>query len=295
RNLVEKSRGLIYTHALDGTLLSVNEAAAEALDYPASELIGRNIRTLLVPAFQSKFDWYLQAVSEWGAHSGFMRVVTNGGTELVWAYSNRLFRETGKDPYVLGNAHDVTAQIQAEEELKSNEDKLQLALQAEKQKARFDFLTGIPNRRTFYEALVSESHRSRRYDRPLTLAYIDVDNFKSVNDLFGHGQGDEVLRHVADTLQANIRRTDMAARLGGDEFAILLPETDTHSADTVVSKIRECLEQAIALRSWPISFSIGVVTFEKPLQTAEEMVNKADELMYEVKRQGKNAALRVTV
>ena len=89
-------------------------------------------------------------------------------------------------------------------------------------------------------------------------------------------------------------RTDTAARLGGDEFAILLPETDARAADKVVSKIRACLEQEASDRAWPISFSIGVVTFERPLDSTQEMINKADELMYEVKRQGKNSVLQVT-
>jgi diguanylate cyclase (GGDEF)-like protein/PAS domain S-box-containing protein len=294
RTLVEKSRGLIYTHALDGTLISINEASAEAVGYSVDELVGTNIRDLLAPAFQPKIDWYLKAISEWGAHSGFMRVITKEGSELVWAYSNRLIHEPEGDPYVLANAHDVTAQILAEEELKSNGDKLEMALQAERREARLDFLTGIPNRRTFYQDVESEAHRARRYGRPLTLAYIDVDNFKSMNDLFGHAKGDEVLKQVAGTIHSNIRVTDTAARLGGDEFAVLLPETDSQAADVVVSKIRSLLEQERSDRAWPISFSIGVVTFEKTLGSTQDMINKADELMYEVKRQGKNSMLLVT-
>jgi len=293
RNLVEKSRGLICTHTMEGTLISVNEASAQALGYSVDELESTNIRDLLAPRYRSKLDWYLKAISEWGAHSGFMRVVTRDGNELVWAYSNRVIHEAGRTPYVLGNAHDVTAQIQVEEALKLNEDKLETALQAEKRKSRFDYLTNIPNRRTFYEAVEAEAQRAQRYGRPTTVAYLDIDNFKAVNDQFGHAEGDEVLKRVAGTIHSNIRRTDMAARLGGDEFAILLPETDARASEVVVSKIRDCLEQEIAQRTWPISFSIGVVTFEKPLESAVAMINKADELMYDVKRQGKNSILSV--
>jgi diguanylate cyclase (GGDEF)-like protein/PAS domain S-box-containing protein len=291
RTLVEKSRGLICTHDLEGNLLTVNEASAESLGYSPSELEGKNLRDLLAPAFRDKLEWYLKAIAEWGTHSGFMRVVTKDGNEIVWSYSNRVIRDGATPPYVLGNAHDVTAQILAEEALKTSEDKLQAALEIERNVSRVDFLTGIPNRRTFYEALESEVHRARRYQRAMTLGYIDVDNFKSVNDILGHSAGDDLLKMVAATIQATLRRTDTVARLGGDEFAVLLPETDSEAATVAVAKVQRSLQAAVDRHSLPISFSVGVVTFKLPLETIEKMIERADELMYQAKRNGKGAVV----
>jgi diguanylate cyclase (GGDEF)-like protein/PAS domain S-box-containing protein len=291
RNLIQKSRGLICTHDMEGKLLSVNEASVESLGYTASELEGKNLRELLAPAFRDKLDWYLKAIAEWGAHSGFMRVVTKDGNEIVWSYSNRVIQDPGSPPYVLGNAHDVTAQILAEEALKTSEDRLQLALEIEKNVSRVDFLTGIPNRKTFYEAVETEVHRAVRYRRPMTLGYIDVDNFKSVNDVLGHAAGDDLLKVVATTIQVALRRTDTVGRLGGDEFAILLPETSAEAAGVAVGKVQRSLQEAVSRHSLPITFTVGVVTYTTPLESVEQMIKRADELMYQVKRNGKSAVV----
>jgi len=295
RNLVEKSRGLICTHDMSGKLLTVNEASAQALGYSSDELVGRCLEDLLAPQFREKHKWYLKAIAEWGTHSGLMRVRTKEGEELVWSYSNRVIHGDGGAPYVLGHAHDVTAQVISEEALKVSEEKLQTALENEKNLSRIDFLTGIPNRRSFYQALTSESKRARRYQRPTTIAYLDVDNFKQVNDQLGHGVGDELLKTIGKALDATLRETDTAARLGGDEFAILLPETDAESASVVMAKVQTNLDSVMQERKWPVSFSVGVITFTIPPESVEEMVKRADELMYEVKRSGKSAMVSQVV
>jgi diguanylate cyclase (GGDEF)-like protein len=92
-----------------------------------------------------------------------------------------------------------------------------------------------------------------------------------------------------------LRETDTAARLGGDEFAILLPETDAESAAVVMAKVQTYLDSAMQQRKWPVSFSVGVVTFTTPPESVEEMVKRADELMYEVKRSGKSAMVSQVV
>jgi diguanylate cyclase (GGDEF)-like protein/PAS domain S-box-containing protein len=291
RNLVEKSGGLIFVHDMKGALLAVNEAAANALGYTAEELRGRNLSELVTPDFGSKLEWYLTAIAEWNSHSGMMRMRTTEGEEVVWSYSNRVVSDFGAEPYVLGHAHDVTSQIITEEALKVSEGKLQAALESEKNLSRVDFLTGIPNRRMFYQALTLEGKRSRRYVRPLTLVYIDVDNFKHLNDHYGHATGDDLLKMIGTTLETSVRSTDMAARLGGDEFAVLLPETDEASAGIIVAKLRQNLNTAIAPKGWPVTFSFGVVTFPIALDSMEEMIKRADEFMYEAKRGGKSAVV----
>jgi len=291
RNLVEKSGGLMFVHDMKGFLLAVNEAAANALGYTVDELRGKNLSELVTPDFGSKLEWYLTAVAEWNSHSGLMRMQTTEGEEVVWSYSNRVVSDFGADPYVLGHAHDITAQVMMEEALKVNEGKLQAALESEKNLSRVDFLTGIPNRRMFHQALTLEGKRSRRYGRPITLIYIDVDNFKHLNDHYGHATGDELLKTIGGTLETSVRSTDMAARLGGDEFAVLLPETDEASAGVIVAKLRQNLQGAIGPKGWPVTFSFGVVTFPIALDSMEEMIKRADEFMYEAKRGGKSAVV----
>lgn len=159
----------------------------------------------------------------------------------------------------------------------------------EKELARTDNLTGAVNSRFFYDLAQMEIDRFHRYQRPFTLAYIDLDNFKSVNDQYGHPVGDQALRKVVDTAKKHLRATDVIARLGGDEFVLLLPETNDESARVVVSKIQLELLEEMRLCHWPITFSIGVLTCITAPTTTEALVKMADTLMYSVKHGGKNA------
>ncbi len=153
---------------------------------------------------------------------------------------------------------------------------------------RMDGLTHIANRRALLEMAEAELARARRYKHPFTLAYVDLDNFKRVNDRFGHHAGDRVLMDIAETLKKSVRSTDLVARLGGDEFAILLPETSEEAARHVLVKLRNNLVDTLQEQACPISCSIGAATFESTNLTIEEMLDVADGLLYAVKREGKN-------
>jgi diguanylate cyclase (GGDEF)-like protein len=153
--------------------------------------------------------------------------------------------------------------------------------------ARTDPLTGAANARTFYEAAAAEAERARRVSRPLTLAYLDLDNFKQLNDRFGHAAGDEALLHVVRTVQQNLRATDLLARLGGDEFALLLPEQGAEGALALLGRLQAILTQEMALRGWPVTLSVGAITFRRPAWDVDLMVQQVDALMYGAKRQGK--------
>jgi diguanylate cyclase (GGDEF)-like protein len=154
--------------------------------------------------------------------------------------------------------------------------------------ARVDATTGIPNRRAFLEISERECRKTHRNRRPVTIAYIDLDNFKSVNDDLGHAEGDSVLRTVGRVIQENIRQTDVIARLGGDEFALMLPETGLAGAKVLLVKLQSRLANAMEKHNWPVTFSIGCITFARPV-SIEEMIGRADSLMYRVKQGGKDA------
>ncbi|HEX8179758.1 MAG TPA: diguanylate cyclase [Pyrinomonadaceae bacterium] len=162
------------------------------------------------------------------------------------------------------------------------------SLEHERELARTDDLTGLLNRRSFMEAANREITRARRFRHPFTVAYMDVDNFKEVNDHYGHSTGDAVLRTVGETIQQSLRAVDVIARLGGDEYVILMPETDDAAAEAVVARVRQNVNKVVERGRWPISFSIGVVTWTTPPRTVDFMLKRADDAMYAVKNEGKN-------
>ncbi len=166
--------------------------------------------------------------------------------------------------------------------------RLSRTLKAEQRLARTDHVTGAVNARFFTELTQMEIRRFARYRRVFTVAYIDLDNFKGVNDRFGHITGDLVLRRVTQTLRRCLRDTDVVARLGGDEFAVLMPETDEAAARSVLSQIKANLLTEMRNHHWPVTFSIGVVSFHTVPQTVNDLIKTADELMYTIKAAGKN-------
>jgi diguanylate cyclase (GGDEF)-like protein len=166
---------------------------------------------------------------------------------------------------------------------------LRSELERERQLSRSDYLTGAASPAFFYDLLQLEIDRCTRNQRPFTLAYIDVDNFKSVNDQFGHSTGDQLLREVVARARRRLRKTDIVARLGGDELGVLLPETNQQGAPVVISSLQEALLSEMSLHNWPVTFSIGAMTFPAAPATPNEVIGMVDALMYTVKNSGKNS------
>lgn len=158
----------------------------------------------------------------------------------------------------------------------------------ERHLSRIDPLTMVENRRAFFESANRARSFSERHQAPLSLAYLDLDDFKQFNDRWGHTTGDKLLVVVADCVRRALRPTDVVARIGGDEFALLLPETDKDAAVRVVSRVRQELDRAMLERVWVMTFSIGLVNFAAPIESVAEMLQAADEVMYAAKRRGKN-------
>lgn len=158
----------------------------------------------------------------------------------------------------------------------------------EKNLADTDSLTGLFNSRRIYVELADELLRAVRYKHVFSLAYIDIDNFKKINDLLGHAAGNSVLKDVALCLSACLRKVDKIGRIGGDEFLCLLPETNSESAKAAMEKAVHLLSDHMKSSRWNVTFSIGVVTFESPPESINLAISAADELMYKVKNKGKN-------
>jgi diguanylate cyclase (GGDEF)-like protein len=162
-------------------------------------------------------------------------------------------------------------------------------LRRERALSRTDGLTGVLNGRGFYEAAAVELARSKRYRHPLTVAYVDLDDFKVVNDRHGHTRGDAVLVAVAHAMRRACRSTDLVARLGGDEFVVLFPETGREAAETALVKLRSRVQEAASEDGHPLTASVGAVSFTEPPAEVEVLVHEADKAMYAAKAGGKDA------
>ena len=166
--------------------------------------------------------------------------------------------------------------------------RLLTVLDNQREIAHADYLTGALNSLFFYNVLQMEINRSLRYKNPFTIAYIDLDNLKTVNYEFGYATGDKVLCFVVNQIKNSLRKVDVVARLGGDEFALLMPETNQKSAQVVLSKLQHNILAGMQKNNWPVTLSIGVLTCIDTPPTANEAIKKVDDLMYSVKKSSKN-------
>jgi two-component system cell cycle response regulator len=164
-----------------------------------------------------------------------------------------------------------------------------------KRLANTDGLTGLFNYRSFQERLEQEINRAQRYHRPLSLIMIDIDYFKTYNDMWGHLQGDRVLSAVAQLLRQTSRASDIVARYGGEEFVLILPETDASKAETLGHRLREQVENRtfpgeLKLPHKTLTISVGLASYSPP-DSKEDLIQKADTALYQAKRSGRNRVI----
>jgi diguanylate cyclase (GGDEF)-like protein len=266
--LAQRSKGFIL---LVGTLLTLLLALIDFLTGPEFIFF--------------IFYWPPIAMVTWfaGKRWGYAAVAMSG---VCWAVAKGAEWLTEKPHVLIWNASVSVASFALLVYLIA---RLRTLVDLERETARTDFLTGIANARAFAEALEAELARSRRTGAPFSLAYIDLDDFKLINDRFGHETGDQVLAAIAQELRRNFRSLDVVARMGGDEFAILLPDTNQSQAQVALRRVLGRMADVAARHGWPITSSIGSITCLQPARSADELVRRADALMYEVKQSGKNA------
>jgi len=163
-----------------------------------------------------------------------------------------------------------------------------------KEYAYTDVLTEVPNRRFYYERLTQEVARARRNGHELSVALIDLDHFKGLNDRAGHRAGDQVLKFFAQFLRANLRQEDVVCRFGGDEFTLLLPDTSVKNAKVLIERIRKKLSQielSIDGRNrCELSFSCGLASYQPGL-LAEDLIEEADHSLFTAKARGRNRVI----
>ena len=280
RHLVEHSRGLICTQDLEGKLLSVNPAAAHLLGYQPQEMVGRNLREFVAPAYQHLFNQYLERIRQQSTDSGLLSIVTKSGAQLIWQYDNFRYEEAGQEPYVIGHAQDVTEIKEAEATMRN------LSLT--------DELTGLYNQRGFHVLAEQQLRAARRTGQLFSLLYADMDGLKQINDTHGHQEGSQALQRLAEILKMCFRGADIIARIGGDEFAILVADTTRGSSEIPVARLNELLMyyNMREFHDYQLSLSVGAVC-ANPAEGASiaDLLMKADQAMYENKKRKRQSAL----
>ena len=226
----------------------------------------------LVAAVASSLCWF--AAETWGHRGETLRVLLwNSGSRFVM-----LLAMAAMTVRIRGDQHRLRAINRRLAELLGSAERL----------ARTDALTGLANARAFTERLRQELARAQRDHTPLCLAYIDVDNFKRVNDAHGHAAGDELLRNIAQAIRETVRASDVAARIGGDEFAVLFVGARDDAAEAAAQRLLASLVRIGELYpDLKLGASIGMARYPTPAATAEEMIRDADAAMYEAKRRGR--------
>ena len=165
---------------------------------------------------------------------------------------------------------------------------LRRSLGRERKLARTDYLTGILNSRAFHEEANIEIARAKRSQKPFTIAYFELVNFKEITTRFGHAQEEKVLRFICRELSRYLRVTDVIGRMGGEEFIILFSETDQQNATSVIARLYSLLIAEIHKKEWPIMISMGVLTCNETTIELNKVLNEIDKMMYGAKRSGKS-------
>ena len=255
-------------HVLDeqGNVIEVNESFCNMLGYSREELLSMNVSDWDLKWSRDELRSMIINLIEKTGMFETQHICKSGSIRDVEIYSTGLVLDNNR--YLYNSARDITERRFAENELKRTRDELEAAHQSlkksferEQQLARKDPLTSVNNLRYFFELARHEFDVSQRYDQPLSVVMLDIDNFKNINDSFGHSAGDQVLSQTAQAISDKLRTTDIFGRYGGDEFVIVLPGTNTAQtlilAERICAKIREKVVQT-STQEISIKISMGI-------------------------------------
>lgn len=263
----------------DLTIKTANHATLSLLHFSEEELEGRPFRTIFSHDEKTIIDSLFHGFLE-GKVVANIEAMYTGYDELsipVLFSASPLYLPDGTLQGISCMARDIS-------ELKEQRDNLEFL-------ANFDKLTGLPNRNLFFDRLTVTINEARRYGHFFALFYLDLDNFKPLNDMYGHGAGDFALQEVARRLKETVRDSDTVSRLGGDEFAILLSRVqDAGEATMVATKILDIMGKPFLIQENQITLgvSIGICLFSPEITRADDLIKKADTAMYAAKAQGRN-------
>ena len=277
--IVENSDDAIASRDLERRIVTWNAAAERLFGYSAAEIIGQSV-SLIIPPDQVAVAAQTREVLASGQPVPATDAVrlTKDGRRIDVSITQSPIKDAGGR--VIGVSlifRDITERKQAEEKIR--------------QLAHYDNLTGLPNRALFYDRLGQAIGRARRERHELALLFLDLDDFKAVNDTLGHDAGDELLKAVAERVRQLLRESDTAARIGGDEFTVILPVIRSREdAARVAGKIIEALSAPYGLsgraREAQVGVSIGIAIHPADAPDADALLKAADTAMYQAKQKG---------
>ncbi len=278
--LYANQQGFLLVVSAAGIVQSASESIARVLGFAPAELVGVNVLDLVHPDDLASMAQIFSALAQPNSEpvNVEMRVRHKNGEILTIEGDGANLLENPLIHGIVLNAHDISMRKQMEDDLR--------------RLAWTDALTGLHNRRHFFELAEQETARSQRYGRSLAVLMIDIDHFKAVNDTYGHQAGDAVLQKLSAVAGKVSRGSDIIRRIGGEEFALLLPETEAHQAAAAAERLRVALaETAVQAPGAPalhVTVSIGVTTLMPADGTFDTILARADAALYAAKGSGRN-------
>lgn len=276
---IEQSKSAIMITDVDGAIEYVNSFYTHLTGYEQDYVIGQNVRQFnRSDDTCQKLEQCFAAVLAGNKWHGEVKSLKSDGAEF-WSKEtvSPIFGDDGKLTNIVWTTEDNTELHDAQETIS--------------QLAYFDALTGLPNRRLYHDRFNQAIVAAKRHRTKLAVFYLDLDNFKMINDSWGHDFGDLLLKHVAETLTSSVREMDTVSRLGGDEFSVIINDVVDdkyvmHIADNILHKLNQKVE--LAGRELTIATSIGISIYPDDAEDGKELMKNADMAMYHAKERGKN-------
>lgn len=284
--ILENTSDFVAMTDADGRLIYLNRAARSLYGAGPDETLEGTFDGRILTPEGRRYLWKIAvpAALSNGSWEGDFTLLDPAGVPVPTSVVLIAHRSPdGQGTYISAVARDIRERKRAEEEL------LRLA--------NYDALTGLFNRRRFHEEMHSQLAHARRHQLPGAVLFIDLDQFKYVNDSLGHHAGDELLRSISDLFRQTVREIDVVARLGGDEFAMLVYPAETEQVEALAERLRTALNRhSVVVDGQPIrsTASIGVVTFPGAGESAAELLAQADLAMYQAKDGGRNRVTTFT-
>lgn len=276
-SIINSLPGIFYMLDEDGGFIRVNPQFLAVTGYTSRELENMTAADFFEGPDKTQSKERIRKVIARGESSAEALFVIKSGRKIPYYFTGHRTQIDGRD-YVVGLGTDITERYQLEQELA--------------RQARTDLLTGLNNRRHFLYLADQELKRARRYREPVTLLMLDLDEFKAINDKYGHQTGDQVLFRIGDIFRKTLRESDIAGRLGGEEFAILLPKNGMDDALEVAERLRVEIENTqVSLPNGDelrITASIGVAMLPEEDISLDQLCNLADQALYQAKWGGRN-------
>lgn len=282
----------VYLKNSDGIMIYANASFIELLEIPQEQIIGHRVEEFASPEAALKSNSTDEELKQDEKRNDFVLThVKKDKSELIIQAKKRLVTLPEFGQCIMCIINDISQFVQYEKELEEKHRELRRQQSSLKELASLDSLTGIFNRRAFYDRAKEIIDYAKVGDLEISLLMFDLDKFKDLNDAYGHAVGDEVLLRFTRVVSDCCRSSDIFARLGGEEFCLLLPDTPENAARNIAERIRERVEKnAVMVNGEPVHYttSIGATMWVPSETKIDSTLSRADKYLYQAKTSGRN-------